>query len=85
MGWRSFCSEVTDNWMENQDAIGGRSIIVEIDKLLITERKYERGCVLVQVWVFGAIEQASKKKIIVPLVGPVGKHDRSMLLLIIKA
>ena len=60
--WCSFCSEVTDHWIENQGAIGGPGIIVEIDETLIARRKYERGRVLAQVWVFSGIEQTSKKK-----------------------
>ena len=83
--WRSFCSEVTDHWLENQEPIGGPGITVEIDETLIARRKYERGRVLSQVWVFGAVERASKKKIVVPLVGPIGeKRDRGTLLPIIQ-
>ena len=28
--WRSFCSEVTDHWLENQEPIGGVGVTVEI-------------------------------------------------------
>ena len=44
--WRSFCSEVTDYWIENQSAISGPGIIVEIDEIFIIRRNYERGRVL---------------------------------------
>ena len=29
--WRSFCSEVTDHWLTEQNSIGGDGIVVEID------------------------------------------------------
>jgi len=71
--WRSFCSEVTQNWLQNQNSIGGAGVIVEIDETLLVRRKYNRGRQLSQVWVFGGIERDSKKKFVVPLVG----SDRS--------
>lgn len=74
--WRSFCSEVTDFWFRNQDSIGGPGIVVEIDETLIVRRKYERGRVLSQVWLFGGIERVRKKKFVVPLVGPLGEAER---------
>ena len=61
--WRSFCSEVTDFWFTNQQSIGGPGVLVEIDETLIVRRKYERGRVLSQVWLFGGIERLTKKKI----------------------
>lgn len=39
----SFCSEVTENWLENQKPIGGAGVIVEIDETLIVRRKYNCG------------------------------------------
>ena len=72
--WRSFCSEVTDHWLENQDSIGGDGIFVEIDETLLVKRKYERGRGLAQIWVFGGIERVTKKKFVVPLVGAVGER-----------
>lgn len=51
--WRSFCSEVTDFWFTEQESIGGPGIVVEIDETLIVRRKYGRGRVLSQVWLFG--------------------------------
>jgi len=67
--WRSFCSEVTENWLQNQNSIGGAGVIVEIDETLLVRRKYNRGRQLSQVWVFGGIERVTKKKFIVPLLG----------------
>ena len=83
--WRSFCSEVTEDWLSNQDSIGGDGIVVEIDETLIAKRQYERGRVLSQIWVFGGIERVSKKKFVVPLIGPVGeKRDAGTLLPLIE-
>ncbi|XP_068205419.1 male abnormal protein mab-31-like [Palaemon carinicauda] len=65
--WRSFCSEVTLNWLYTQEPIGGPDIIVEIDETFFVKRKYHRGRQLSQVWLFGGIERLSKKKFIIPL------------------
>jgi len=51
--WRSFCCEVTDYWFANQEAIGGVGIEVEIDETLISRRKYGRGQMRKQIWLFG--------------------------------
>lgn len=72
--WRSFCSEVTEYWLLNQDSIGGPGITVEIDETIV-KRKSDRGCVLAQVWLFGGIERCSKKHFILPLVGPLGEAE----------
>lgn len=66
--WRSFCSEVTEWWFDNQDSIGGEGIEVEIDETLFVKRKYNRGRMPRQLWAFGGIERVSKKCFIVPLV-----------------
>ena len=66
--WRSFCSEVTENWFHQQAPIGGVNITVEIDETLLAKCKYGRGRQLVQVWLFGGIERESKKRFIVPLL-----------------
>ena len=65
--WRSFCSEVTVNWLNNQEPIGGQGVIVEIDETFFVKQKYNRGRELRQIWLFGGIERESKKKFIVPL------------------
>ena len=69
--WRSFCSEVMISWYDNQEPIGGHDIVVEIDETLITRRKYGVGRVTLntqQVWLFGGIERASKKRFVIPLL-----------------
>lgn len=71
--WRSFCSEVCENWVENQDGVGGEGVLVEIDETLIVRRKHNVGRVLSQVWLFGGIERVSKKRFVVPLMNDEGE------------
>ncbi|GFR98775.1 hypothetical protein ElyMa_002777500 [Elysia marginata] len=83
--WRSFCSGVTEQWFSNQDPIRGVGVEVEVDETLIVRRKYERGRVLNQVWLFGGIEHASKRLFVVPLNGEYGvRRDAAMLIPIIQ-
>ena len=65
--WRSFSTEVTYDWFENQEAIGGVGFVLEVDETLLLRRRYERGRVLSKVWLFGGIEWSSKKRFIIPL------------------
>ena len=51
--WRSFCSEVTDRWLTNQEPIGGDGVRVEIDETYLTQRKYHRGRFPNKIWLFG--------------------------------
>ena len=55
--WRSFCSEVCYNWFLNQEQIGGEGVEVEIDETQFVRRKYERGRLLNDIWLFGGIER----------------------------
>ncbi|GFR75005.1 hypothetical protein ElyMa_000444600 [Elysia marginata] len=83
--WRSFCSEVTEQWFSNQDPIGGVGVEVKVDETLIVWRKYERGRVLNQVWLFGGIERALKRCFVVPLNGEYrSRRDTEMLIPIIR-
>lgn len=86
--WRSFCSEVTEFWFDNQERIGGVDVSVEIDETLITKRKYNRGRALQQVWLFGGIERISKKRFIVPLIDgeikPIPRNKETLISLIKK-
>ena len=76
--WRSFCSEVCENWLHHQEPIGGENVVVEIDETLMVKRKYNCGRELSQVWLFGGIERVSKKIFIIPLVDQ--KRDAATLI-----
>lgn len=71
--WRSFCCEVTDKWIENQEPIGGEGVEVEIGETLIMESRYEEGKVLDQIVLIGGIERKTKRRFIVPLTNPFGE------------
>lgn len=85
VNWRSFCSEVAEFWLGNQDSIGGQDIVVEIDGTFLVRRKNNKDRPLSQIWLFGGIERDSKKKFVIPLLEPVGeKRDTATLLPLIK-
>lgn len=74
--WKTFCGEVCQDWVQNQPAIGGPGVIVEIDESKFGKRKYHRGKSVTGIWVFGGIERESKKRFIVE----VDKRDETTLL-----
>ena len=59
-----FCCEVTLKYLENQEAIGGQDIEVEIDETVVARRKFEKGRIVRTVWVFGGIERNGKKNLL---------------------
>ena len=65
--WKSFCSEVCESWLDNQEAIGGPGKVVEIDESKFGKRKYQRGHAVEGAWVFGGIERESRKRFILPV------------------
>lgn len=66
VAWKNFCSAVCMDLMNNQAAIGGPGIIVEIDESKFGKRLSEGG-VEGGIWVFGGIERVTKKKFVVPV------------------
>ena len=83
--WRSFSSEVCLSWFQKQKAIGAAGVEVEIDETLITCRKYERGCILKQIWLFGGIERVSKRRFVVASTGEIEeKRDKATLVPLIQ-
>ena len=71
MDWQSFCSEVCYNWFLHQEQIGGEGVEVEIDETQFVRRKYERGRLLNDIWLFGGIERVAKKRFVVALTGEI--------------
>ena len=79
--WRVFCAEVCAKWFDNQEAIGGENIEVEIDETQFVRRKYNRGRLLKDIWLFGGVERISKKRFVVALTGEVGeRRERATLI-----
>ncbi|XP_018013111.2 uncharacterized protein LOC108670165 [Hyalella azteca] len=54
--WRSYCSDVLEDWFHRQNPIGGVGVVVEIGMTSIQ-----------QTWLLGGIERASKKSFVVSL------------------
>lgn len=56
--WYKFCRTFCTSRLEN-GLIGGIGATVEIDESLITKRKYHRGRLVPERWVFGGIERTT--------------------------
>ena len=79
--WDSFCREVCEVTMfDNSEKIGGEGKIVQIDESKFGKRKYHRGHHVEGQWVFGGIEQDSRKCFMVA----VDKRDEATLLPLIE-
>ena len=79
--WDSFCSEVREiELFENSVKIGGEGKVVQIDESKFGKRKYRRGHHVEGQWVFGGIENDSRKCFLIA----VEKRDEATLLPIIE-
>lgn len=68
--WDSFCREVCEvTLMRDSCKIGGPGKTVQIDESKIGKRKYHRGHRVEGQWVFGGIEEGSRKCFLVPVEG----------------
>ena len=64
--WDMFCRELCEvTLFENREKLGGPGKVVQIDESKIGKRKYHRGHVKEGQWVFGGIEEESRKCFIV--------------------
>lgn len=60
--WDSFCREICEvNYLECEQKIGGLGKRVQIDESKFGKRKYHRGHRVEGQWVFGGIEEGSRK------------------------
>ncbi len=60
--WDSFCREICEvNYLECEEKIGGHGKRVQIDESKFGKRKYHRGHRVEGQWVFGGIEEGSRK------------------------
>ena len=79
--WDSFCREVCKiTLLGNCEKLGRNGKVVQIDESKFDKRKYHRGHHVEGQWVFGGIEQDSRKCFLVP----VEKWDEQTLLPIIQ-
>ncbi|XP_065064355.1 uncharacterized protein LOC135690664 [Rhopilema esculentum] len=66
--WKQFCRDVcVEHFLNNPQQIGGPGRIVEIDESLFSKRKYNRGRILPQNWIFGGYDPVDKKGFLVPV------------------
>ena len=60
--WDRFCREICElNYFECREKIGGPGVRVQIDESKFGKRKYHRGHRVEGQWVFGGIEEGSRK------------------------
>ena len=79
--WKQFCRDVCVSYFLNHpEQIGGAGRVVEIDESLFSKRKYNRGRVLQEQWIFGGYDPVDKKGFLVP----VPKRDAATLLPIVQ-
>ncbi|XP_028414213.1 uncharacterized protein LOC114537271 [Dendronephthya gigantea] len=79
--WDSFCRETYEvTLLEREEKIGGPGKIVQIDESKFGKRKYHRGHHVEGQWVFGGIEEDSRRS----FMAAVDKRDEATLLPLIE-
>lgn len=73
--WSSFCREVSIRSKITQK-LGGPGMTVEIDEAKIGKRKYNRGRLITEKWIFGGIEHGSGIFFILPVPEKTPKIKR---------
>jgi hypothetical protein len=60
--WFQFFRDCCSNYMEqNPNQIGGLGHVVEINESVISKRKYNRGQMICEKWIFGGIEEQAQR------------------------
>ena len=79
--WKQFCRDVCVSYFLNHpEQIGGEDRVVEIDESLFARRKYNRGRIVAEQWIFGGYDPVAKKGFLVP----VPRRDAATLLPIVQ-
>ena len=74
--WKNFVRDImSEYFIRNPIKIGGPGIIVEIDECMLVKRKYNRGRLVREQWIFGGYETESKRSFFIP----VERRDRVTL------
>lgn len=64
--WFRFLRDIVVDYFDrgdyDQNMIGGEGVKVEIDESVITKRKYNRGRLVEEKWIFGGIERNEDNK-----------------------
>ena len=70
--WYRFCRDIVGFHYEREEVsntkIGGVGQVVAIDESVFSKRKYHRGRVVKETWVFGGINRNNKEEIFVEIV-----------------
>ena len=79
--WKQFCRDVCVSYFLNHpEPIGGEDRVVEIDESLFARRKYNRGRIVKEQWIFGGYDAIDKKGFLVS----VPARDAATLLPIVQ-
>ena len=66
--WMNFFRDICCQYFIDHPAqLGGEGKIVEIDVTVITRRKYNRGRISGEQWLFGGVERGSNKCFLIPV------------------
>ena len=64
--WKNFCRDICAEWyIAHPVKIGGVGHIVEIDEAMFVRRKYNRGHLVREQWIFGGIDNTTKQCFVV--------------------
>jgi transposase-like protein len=70
--WYRFCRDIVCYHFENEaisnDKIGGEGQIIEIDESVFSKRKYCRGRLVKETWVFGGVNRNNKEELFIEIV-----------------